>query len=116
MAEATVRSAYPAAAHAVLTNWALLEAPEYAADLYRNEIGSVGIKWERELARRFPDSRSRAILSIHLVPYAITGCLAYGFWLAISANPEKCCTRLRGNLPPGWRRRLLALLSGQSKQ
>ncbi len=116
MAEATVAVCVSAAAHAVLTNWALLEAPEYAAELYRNEIGSVGIKWERELARRFPDSRSRAILSIHLVPHAITGCLAYGFWLAMLRQTPESAAALAGQFATGVAQAASALLSRQSKQ
>jgi AcrR family transcriptional regulator len=66
MAEAKVSVCLSDAGNAVLTNWALLEAPEYAANLYRNEIGAVGILWERELARRCPESRSQAVLSAHI--------------------------------------------------
>ncbi len=82
MAEETILACLSDAGNAVLTNWALLEAPEYAAGLHRNEIGSAGTLWDRELARRFPASRSRVFLSMDVVPYAVNACLAYGFWLA----------------------------------
>jgi len=82
IAEATVTVCVAGAGNSTLTNWALLEDPEYAADLYRHEMGSVELLWIREFAERFPDSRSRRILSVHLVPYAANACLAYGFWLA----------------------------------
>jgi hypothetical protein len=55
-----------------------LEAPEFAADLYRNEIGSVRILWDREVARHFTTSRTREIVSLHIVPYAVNTCLAHG--------------------------------------
>jgi len=71
------------AGNSILTNWALLEDPEYAAEVYRNEIGSVEIVWNREFVERFPEfAASRRILSVHLVPYAVSACVAYGFWLA----------------------------------
>ncbi|MFB3778164.1 MAG: TetR/AcrR family transcriptional regulator [Bryobacteraceae bacterium] len=82
MAESTVAVCASGPGNAVLTNWALLEAPEYAADLYRNEIGLVQVLWKRELARRLPDSPLRSVLSVHVVPYIVNACLAYGFWLS----------------------------------
>jgi hypothetical protein len=66
-----------------------LEAPEFATDLYRNEIGSVRMLWDREVARGFPDSRTREIVSFHIVPYAVNTCLAHGLWLAtLRHTPE----------------------------
>lgn len=116
MAEATVSVCVSGASNAVLTNWALLEAPEYAADLHRNEVGSVGIKWQCELALHFPDSRSRVILSIHLVPYAVNACLAYGFWLATLRHTSESATALAQQFAAGVAQAASALLSGQSKE
>ena len=82
IAEATVTVCVDGAVSSILTSWALLEDHDYAANLYRNEIGSVEFVWNRALAERFGDSPSRRILSIQLVPYAVSACLAYGFWLA----------------------------------
>jgi AcrR family transcriptional regulator len=48
MAEATMMNCLDGAANAILMSWALLEAPEFAKDLYRNEIGSVRILWDRK--------------------------------------------------------------------
>jgi hypothetical protein len=77
------------AANAILMSWALLEAPEFATDLYRNEIGSVRGLWDREVGRRFPASRTREIVSLHIVPYAVNTCLAHGLWLAtLRHTPE----------------------------
>ncbi len=70
------------ATNAMLMSWALLEAPEFATDLYRNEIGSVRILWDREVARRFAVSRTREMVSLHVAPYAVNTCLAHGLWLA----------------------------------
>jgi len=69
--------------NATLTNWALLEAPEYAADLYRNEFGAVEIIWERELRHRLQNQSSTVRSFARLLPLAINACLAYGFWLAV---------------------------------
>jgi len=81
-AEATMKICLAGKPNAILMNWALLEAPEFATDLYRNEIGSIRGLWDREVARRFPASRSRDIASLQIVPYAVNTCLAHGFWLA----------------------------------
>jgi AcrR family transcriptional regulator len=48
---------------------------EYSAELYRNEMGAIEIVWDRALAERVPDPDSRRILSVHLVPYAVSSCL-----------------------------------------
>jgi AcrR family transcriptional regulator len=82
IAEATVTVCVGGAGNSILMSWALLEDHDYAADLYRDEIGSVEFVWNRALADRFGDSPARRILSIQLVPYAVSACLAYGFWLA----------------------------------
>jgi AcrR family transcriptional regulator len=89
MAEATMMVCLSDASNAMLMNWALLEAPEFAADLYRNEIGSVRVLWDREVARHFPASRMRDIVSLHIVPFAVNTCLAHGLWLAtLRHTPE----------------------------
>jgi AcrR family transcriptional regulator len=88
-AEATMMVCLAGVANAILMNWALLEVPEFATDLYRNEIGSVRLLWDREVARRFPASRTREIVSLHIVPYAVNSCLAHGLWLAtLKHTPE----------------------------
>lgn len=89
MAEATMLVCVAVAANAMLMSWALLEDPEFARDLYRNEIGSVRILWDREIARRFPSSRTREIVSLHVVPFAVNTCLAHGLWFAtLQHTPE----------------------------
>ena len=82
MAERTASVCVTDGANAVLTNWALLEAPEYATDLHRRELGCVRSIWMRRMTDRFPDGGQVAIIEMHLLPYAIQACLAYGFWLA----------------------------------
>src|SRR5882757_2484899 len=53
LAEATVTGCVAEAGNSTLTSWALLEDHDYAADLYRDEIGAVEFVWNRELAERF---------------------------------------------------------------
>jgi AcrR family transcriptional regulator len=88
IAEATVKVCTSGAGNALLTSWALLEDHEHTANLYRDEIGSVEFLWNRALAERFGNSASRRILSIHLVPHAVSASLAYGFWLAALRHDE----------------------------
>jgi AcrR family transcriptional regulator len=116
LAEATVAVCVSGPGNAVLTNWALLEAPDYAVDLYRDEIGSVGILWGQELAKRFPESRSLAALSIHLGAFAVNVCLAYGFWLATLRHTPESSAPLRRQFAAGIAKAASAILSGQSKE
>jgi AcrR family transcriptional regulator len=96
MAEATMLVCLSDASNAMLMNWALLEAPEFAMDLYRNEIGSVRVLWDREVARHFPASRARDIVSFHIVPFAVNTCLAHGLWLAtLRHTPESAAPLAR---------------------
>jgi AcrR family transcriptional regulator len=95
IAEVTVTGCVGGAGNSILTNWALLEDPEYAADLYRNELGAVELVWDRAFVERLPDSRSRRILCVHVVPYAVNACLAYGFWLATLRHDKKSAAELR---------------------
>jgi hypothetical protein len=89
MADATMMVGLAVAANAMLMSWAPLEAPEFVTDLYRNEIGSVISLWDREVAGRFPFSRARELVSLHIVPYAVNTCLAHGLWFAtLRHTPE----------------------------
>jgi AcrR family transcriptional regulator len=115
IAEATVTVYVTGAGNSILTNWALLEVPEYATDLYRNEMGLVEIVWNQELEERFPDSRSRRLLCIHLVPYAVTACLAYGLWLATLHHDAKTAAALAQVFAGGIAQAASALLAGQNE-
>ncbi len=53
VAEATVTGCAAGDGNSVLMNWALLEDHENASDLYRDEIGSVEILWNRVFAENF---------------------------------------------------------------
>jgi AcrR family transcriptional regulator len=83
MVQITVTGCTSDDGNAALMAWALLEAREYTADLYRNELGAVKAMWEREMAERFPDSPVRTRLAVEVVPYAVNACMAFGFWLAV---------------------------------
>jgi len=114
-AEATVTVCVGGAGNSTLMSWALLEDHDYAADLYRNEIGSVEFVWNRTLAERFGDSHSHRILSIQLVPYAVRACLAYGFWLAALRHDAGGAAAMAQGFVAGIRETASALLSGRAK-
>jgi AcrR family transcriptional regulator len=96
IAETTMMNCLAGGANAILMSWALLEAPEFATDLYRNEIGSIRNLWDREVARRFPASRPREVVSCHVVPHAVNTCLAHGLWLAtLRHTPESAAPLVR---------------------
>ena len=117
IAEDTVTVCVAGPGNSILTNWALLEDPRYAADLYRHEMGSVETLWIREFSKRFPDSRSRRILSVHLVPYAVSACLAYGFWLAALRHDAQSAVGLAQGFAAGIAAQAAsALLSEQFRQ
>ena len=56
--------------------------PDFAAEVYRAEIGATEALWNAETGTRFGDSLVRSGLAVHLVPYAVHACMAFGFWLA----------------------------------
>jgi AcrR family transcriptional regulator len=89
IAEATMMICVICSANAILMGWALLEDPEFATDLYRNETGRVRSLWDREGARRFGALRKREPASLHKVPYAVNTCLAHGLWLATLRHTEE---------------------------
>ena len=115
IAEATVTVCVGGAGNSILMSWALLEDHDYAADLYRNEIGSVEFVWNRALAERFGDSHSRRILSIQLVPYAVSACLAYGFRLAALRHDAGGAAAMAQGFVAGIGQTAPALLSGRAR-
>jgi AcrR family transcriptional regulator len=114
IAEATVTVCVGGAGNSILMSWALLEDHDYAADLYRDEIGSVEFVWNRVIAERFGDSHSRRILSIQLVPYAVSSCLAFGFWLAALRHDPGGAAALAQGFVAGIGQTASALLSGRA--
>jgi len=81
MAEATVLACVEDVGNASVIAWGLMEMSEFAADVYRAEIGATEALWNAETGKRFGDSRVRSRLAVHLVPYAVHACMAFGFWL-----------------------------------
>jgi len=82
MAEATVLACVDGEGNASVMAWALLEVPEFAADVYRTEIGATELLWDTEIRKRFAESPVRPRLAVHLVPYVVHACMAFGLWLA----------------------------------
>ena len=81
MAEATILACADGEGNASVMVWALLETPEFAADVYRREIGATEAMWDGEIRNRFEDPAVRTPLAIHLVPYVVHACMAFGLWL-----------------------------------
>lgn len=105
MAEATVLVCVSDVSNAILTNWALLEAPEFAADLHRREIGDICSIWDRLLAARF------SAISLGLVPYTVHACLAYGYWLASLRHNTQTAAPLAREFAAGIARAASAFIS-----
>jgi AcrR family transcriptional regulator len=116
IAEATVTVCVAGAGSSILTSWALLEDHDYAANLYRDEIGSVEYVWNRALAAGFGNSPSRRILSVQLVPHAVSASLAYGFWLAALRHDEGGAAALAQGFVAGIGQTASALVSGQGRR
>ena len=53
MAEATILACADGEGNASVMAWALLEMPEFAADVYRGEIGATELMWDSEICKRF---------------------------------------------------------------
>lgn len=82
MAESTILACVDDTGNASIMAWGLMEIPGFAADIYRSEIGSTELLWVTEIETRFPASPLRTQLAVHVVPYAVHACMAFGFWLA----------------------------------
>ena len=82
MAEATVLACVGEVGNAGMMAWGLLEIPEFASDVYRAEIGATEALWDAEIGARFGHSRVRSRVTVHLTPYAVHACMAFGHWLA----------------------------------
>jgi AcrR family transcriptional regulator len=82
MAESTVLACVDDIGNASVMTWGLLEMPEFSADVYRGEIGATEALWNTEIETRLADSPLRTRVAVHLVPYAVHACMAFGLWLA----------------------------------
>ena len=82
LAESTVLACVDDTGNASVMALALIEIPEFAADLYRAEIGTNEALWETQIGARLANSPLRSGLAVHLAPYAVHTCMAFGLWLA----------------------------------
>lgn len=100
MGEATILACAEGESNATLMAWALMEMPDFGADVYRFEIGSTSAMWDAEIAERFAGSPVRTRLTVHLAPYAVHACMAFGYWLASlrhqRATGGRACPSIRG--------------------
>ena len=79
--EAVVTVCLSADGGPLLTNWALLELPEFGVEVHRQEIGCVAAIWEREISFRIPNARPRRVLPIAEIYCVVQTCYSYGLWL-----------------------------------
>ena len=82
MAESTILACVDVPGNACIMACGLVEQPEFAADVYRLEMGATQALWDSEIATRLAESPLRTWLVVHMVPYAVRVCMAFGFWLA----------------------------------
>jgi len=83
LAESTVLACVQEIGNGCVMARGLIEMPEFAADVYRAEIGATQALWIAETGARFGDSLVRYRLVVHLVPYAVHACMAFGLWLTM---------------------------------
>jgi AcrR family transcriptional regulator len=82
MAESTILACVDDVGNASVMAWALMEMPDFAADVYRAELGVTEALWDREISMRLAESPLRTCVNVHLVPYAVRVSMAFGLWLA----------------------------------
>ena len=109
MAEATVLACADGEGNASVMAWALLETPEFAADVYRGEIGATELMWDSEIRNRFAESPVRTPLlrstwcHMWCMPAWRSGCglLPCGTKLQ-RLRHTRGSTRKGSWMPPGW--------------
>lgn len=62
-----------------LMNWALLELPDFGADVHRHEVCSVAAVWEREISLR--TQQGSGLPRTPDIGCAVQVCYPYAFWL-----------------------------------
>jgi len=82
MAQSTILACVVDTGNASVMAWGLMETQEFAADVYRAELGATEALWNAEIGTRCGDAFVRSRLTVHLVPYAVHACMAFGLWLA----------------------------------
>ena len=82
MAESTILACVEDRGNAAVMAWALMEMPEFAADVYRAELGAIEALWDKEISTSLPESPLRTCVNVRLVPYAVRVSMAFGLWLA----------------------------------
>ena len=79
--EAVVTVCLSADGGPLLTNWALLELPDFGVDVHRQEMGYVAAIWEREISFRIPDAQPRRVLPTAEIYCVVQTCYSYALWL-----------------------------------
>lgn len=93
MAESTVLACVDETVTASIMAWALMEMPEFAAELYRAEIGATEALWGTEIGTHLVDSPLRRRLAVYLVPWH-----ADSGWQRCVTSPQRR-GRTRASMP-----------------
>ncbi|MDX2152136.1 MAG: TetR/AcrR family transcriptional regulator [Bryobacteraceae bacterium] len=80
MVEVTMSLCFTPDVGPLLTNWALLELPEFAAEVHRSEIGLAAAIWQSKLFDCFPNSHCAPVLA-GFVMACVQACYSYSLWL-----------------------------------
>lgn len=79
--EAVVTVCLSAEGGPMLMNRALLESPEFGADLQWQEMRCVAAIWEQEISLRIQHDQPRQLLSTSEIYCAVQTCYSYALWL-----------------------------------
>jgi len=82
MAESTVLACVDEIGNASVMVWGLMEVPEFAAGIYRTEIGMNEALWNTMVGTCLESSALGTRVAVHVVPYGVHACMAFGLWLA----------------------------------
>jgi hypothetical protein len=80
MLEAIVSACLSADGGPLVTSWALLELPAFAAEVHRQEIGSVAATREAQLSICFPGAHFKSAMTAPIIG-CVQGCYAHALWL-----------------------------------
>lgn len=113
--EATVSLCLSGEGGPVLMNWALLEVPEFAADLHRQEIGTVASMWQDKLSARLPDAYCRPVASAYIFG-CVQACYSYALWLGALRHTRATAAALAREFAGGAAEAAFALIRAATRR
>jgi AcrR family transcriptional regulator len=113
--EATVSVCLSRKSGPVLTNWALLELPEFAADLHRQEIGTVAAIWQEKFCASFPDADCGPVVSAYTIG-CVQACCSYALWLGALRHTHATAVPLAKEFAAGAAEAACALIRAATRR